>query len=44
MGELCVVCHCWVDLPYWQWGAKYIAEFLLQAAKFFLVLVLAFWF
>jgi hypothetical protein len=49
MGELCVVCCCWVDLPCWisikfgwQWGAKKVAEFLLQAAKFSMVFVLFF--
>ncbi|CAM6079229.1 unnamed protein product [Sphagnum tenellum] len=51
MGELCVVCRCWVDLPCWtsikfgwQWGAKKVAEFLLQAAKFSMVFVFGFGF
>jgi hypothetical protein len=51
MGELCVVCHCWVDLPCWTsikvrmaMGAKNVAELLLRAAKFSMVFCFGFGF
>ncbi|CAK9199935.1 unnamed protein product [Sphagnum troendelagicum] len=42
MGELCVVCRCWVDLPCWtsikfgwQWGAKKVEAMSVLKKNYF---------
>ncbi len=51
MGELCVVCHSWVNLPCWAsikfewwWELIKVIEFLLQTTKFSMVFCFGFGF